>query len=94
MRTESSIQRAVVTYAKAHGCLAKKLSTQGFMGNVGWPDYMFLNQGKILFIEFKRPGGVPTALQESVIDSLRAQMFVARVIDDVEQGKKLIDSIL
>lgn len=41
-RLEGSIQRSVVEYAKKRGLLAKKLSVQGPMGNIGWPDYMFL----------------------------------------------------
>ena len=103
---ESSIQSAVVKYARSKGLLSKKLSTMGPMGNTGWPDYMFLggkspiylpedeDQKIIFFIEFKKPGGKLTPLQANIKVTLEGMGFRYYVVDDPKQGRNLVDAEL
>lgn len=57
----------------------------------GWPDYFFLLPGgKTLWIEFKRPGGKPTALQAYRMAALHALGFRCYVIDDPVRGVQLL----
>ena len=58
---EKTIERAAVKALEARGCLTLKLE---MMYNVGWPDRLIvMPNGRIFFIEFKRPGGKLTTLQ-------------------------------
>lgn len=53
----------------------------------GWPDYLFLLPGgRTLWIEFKKPGAKPTALQAHRLATLDALGFECAVIDDHEKG--------
>ncbi len=90
-RLESSIERAVVKYAKSKGVLVRKLNGEG---ERGWPDRMFLYQGKVLFLEFKQPGKKPTPLQEAKIAELCRHGFWADWADSVEEGRRLIDCLV
>ena len=88
---ESTIERAVCAYAKAKGCLVMKLAGPNQKGQ---PDRMFIYRGKVLFIEFKAPGKLPTALQMKWISDLFLQGMAAYTCDDIADGKMLIDSRL
>lgn len=94
LRSEASIQRSVMDYAKKKGCLCKKLSVQGPMGNSGWPDYMILFHGSVYFIEFKKPGGKATPLQLELIAALRFHGFSADVVDSVDDGRGIVDRLV
>lgn len=64
---EKDIEQTVVDWAKAHGFLALKVT---FTEN-GYPDRLFISpSGHTIFIEFKRPGEVPRALQSFRIADL------------------------
>jgi hypothetical protein len=92
-RSEKSIQKAVVEYARSRGCLAKKLET-GRFGSSGWPDYLFLYRGSVLFVEFKREGGKVTALQEQIHEQLTEAGFPVAVVDAVYAGRDLITLLI
>lgn len=82
---EASIERAVVRWAKDHGALVLK---QGGANNSrGVPDRLFLYRSSACFIEFKRPGAKPTALQFKWIERLRDQGVAATWFDDAEAAK-------
>ena len=85
---EATIERAVCIYAKSRGCLVMKLAGPNQKGQ---PDRMFIYQGKVLFIEFKAPGKLPTALQMKWISDLFLQGMNAYTCDDIEAGKRMID---
>lgn len=87
-KRESSIQSAVIEYARALNMLCVKLSF-----GEGWPDYMILYKGTCTFIEFKRKGEKPTTLQKSTHSIIRGQGFDVFVVDDADLGKALIRSI-
>ena len=86
---ESTIEKAVCAYAKAKGCLVMKLAGPNQKGQ---PDRMFIRDGKVLFIEFKAPGKVPTALQYKWLDDLTAQGLMACWRDNIKEGKQAIDT--
>lgn len=83
---ESVIQTGVVKHARAKGCLAVKMSVGG-----GFPDYMFLYEGRVLFIEFKAPNGHPTALQKYMHGLLRGKGFEVHVVKDILEGVMIIN---
>lgn len=78
---------------KAGLFMVKKLSTLNMYGEVGWPDQEWSVRGGITFyIEGKRPGEKPTEIQERRHDELRALGFSVYVIDDISNGKNVIDT--
>ena len=89
---ESAIQRSVVEYARNKGITAIKLSTQGAKGNVGYPDFLFLYEGKNpLFIEFKQAGGNVSPHQTARMEILRKKGFTVTVCASTAYGKAEID---
>lgn len=84
---ESTIEKAVCKFATDHGCLVMKLAGPNQKGQ---PDRLFIRDGKVLFIEFKRPGQKPTPLQEKWLRDLRAQDVDAEWCDNADDGKVLI----
>jgi hypothetical protein len=89
--TEAKIERTVVQWAKELNVLTIKLNVRG---QRGVPDRLFLYDGRVLFLEFKRPGAVPTPIQRWELNNLRAHGFDAAVTDDIEQAKRLIGRYL
>lgn len=89
---ERTIEASVVKYAKDRGVEVVKLNG---MGKQGLPDRMFLGpKGRVLFIEFKRPGKEPTELQAHIHakwDKLGHRVYV---VDDSLQGKQLVSNVL
>ena len=88
---ESTIEKEVCKFAKEHGCLVMKLAGPNQKGQ---PDRMFIRKGKVLFMEFKAPGKLPTALQWHWIGKLEDQSMKAVYVDTVENGKWFIEQIL
>jgi hypothetical protein len=82
---EAEIQRKVVLFARSLKVLAQKMS----FGS-GWPDYLFLYRGAVLFIEFKAPKEKPSKIQQHIIDKFRTMGFWVEVVDNVVIGKDTI----
>ena len=61
------------------------------MGNRSWPDRMYIGPNKVLFVEFKKPGGEATEIQENRLKQLKMMGHAAVMIDDVAYGKQWID---
>jgi hypothetical protein len=92
VRTEASIERSVVDFARKHGWVCIKLSTSGPRGAAGWPDRLFLGpRRRVIFVEFKRPGGKVTALQASRHAQLGEVGWTVQVMDNVEEAKAYIE---
>ena len=90
---EKDIEAKVVKYAKARGCLVRKMGGFGF---AAWPDRLFvLPDGKTFWIEFKRPLiGKLSEGQRALIDELRSMGHIVYVVDDVEKGKAIVEAEL
>lgn len=86
---ERDIQRKVVESARRNNIIARKLDF-----GEGWPDYMFLCRGRVMFIEFKAPKGRTTPLQRYVHQLLRNNGFTVYVIRDVHEGNLAIQELL
>jgi len=88
---ESTIENAVVRYAKKHGVRAVKLNG---MHNRGKSDQLFLYKGRVLFMELKRTGGKPTPLQLKWQRELIEEGFTSLIIDNIKDGVSAIDDFV
>ena len=87
---EKQIEAAVCNYAKSKGILAYKFTSPA---RAAVPDRMFVQpDGKIFFIEFKRDGQVPTPAQYREHNRLRGHNVNVFVVDNVVEGKWVIDT--
>jgi hypothetical protein len=72
-KKEATAENAVNRWCKENNIPHRKLNGLGFSG---WPDKMYpMPRGRMIFIEFKRPGEAPTELQWYVITMLRDRGF-------------------
>ena len=85
---ESEIEKEVCLYAKSKGWLTYKFISPS---SKGVPDRILLNNGKVIFIEFKANKKLPTKLQNKIISNIRSKNIQVYVIDNINDGKKLID---
>lgn len=84
------VEQPVVDYAlKTYGIKSLKLNTRGWSS---WPDRVFFfPKPWLLFVEFKRPGEEPTENQRDLHIYLEGLGYGVYVIDNKEEGCKLID---
>lgn len=86
---EKDIERAVCAYAKTKNVDNYKFTSPN---RASVPDRMFVTpSGLIFFIEFKRKGKKPTPAQAREIDRLEQRKVQVFVVDNVDQGKWVID---
>jgi hypothetical protein len=90
-RLESEIESKVVDYAKSKGCMERKMNGPGYRG---WPDRLFMYNGKVVWVEFKRLGEEPTNLQRFIHGRLRDNGFDVEVVDNVLDGCRTIDNFI
>lgn len=87
---EKEIEKRVKTYAESKGWLTRKWTSPG---HSFVPDQIFISPlGQVVFVEFKRHGGVPTPGQQREHEKLRRQNCIVYTIDSVEAGKEMIDA--
>lgn len=86
---EKKIEDKVCRYAKTKDIDNRKFTSPN---RRSVPDRIFFpGQGRIFFIEFKALGKQPTESQAREIRRLEDLGFVVYVVDNVEQGKEIID---
>lgn len=86
---ENQIEQKVCEYAKRKGFLVYKFTSPNRMAV---PDRLFVcPNGKMFFVEFKREGAKPTPAQEREHARLQGHNVSVFVVDNVEQGKFVID---
>ncbi len=86
---EKDIESKVCEYAKTKNVLVYKFTSPNRMAV---PDRMLIRpDGYIWFVEFKREGAKPTPAQEREHHRLRQHKVSVFVIDNVEEGKLMID---
>jgi len=86
---EKQIEGKVCDYAKSKGVLAYKFTSPA---RAAVPDRMFISpDGRVWFCEFKRESQKPTAAQDREHTRLRQQKVNVFVIDNVAEGKTMID---
>lgn len=86
--SESYIQKHVCNYARKNGWIVFKFASPA---QKGVPDCLFIKSGRVLFVEFKKPGAKPTKLQAHTHEIMRSAGARVYVIDDVEEGKELFN---
>lgn len=59
--TEAQLEKKLVAFCREHGLLTYKFASPSHRGV---PDRIIMGGGKVMFVELKRPGNTPTALQE------------------------------
>ena len=88
---EKEIERKLVRTVQMMGGRAVKIACPGYDG---MPDRMvLLNDGRMAFVEVKRPGEKPRPLQESRHRALRKLGFRVYVLDSMDQVGGIIDEI-
>jgi len=87
---EKVIEKKVCEYAKTKRMIVYKMNP---LNNRGIPDRLFLTaKGNIFFIEFKQLGKKPNENQTREIARLRANTIDVYVIDNVDDGKEVVDN--
>ena len=87
-RLESSIEKAVITYAKKLEFIVLKLNNPA---SKGWPDRLFIGrEGCHFYIEFKREGEKARKLQQFRIQTLVERGCHVYLVDNVEEGINVI----
>lgn len=85
--SEKQIEKQSKKEAKDDGWLAFKFSSPQHRGVF---DDVFIKQGRVVFIEFKKPGGVLTRLQEIFRDQIREQKIEAEVAWSVVDTRRIL----
>lgn len=84
---ESVVEEKVCAFAKKRGWLVRKMA---YLGRRGCPDRWFFRAGRMVIIEFKRPGCEPDEIQCREHARLREQGFIVHVIDSIAEGCALL----
>lgn len=88
---EKTVEGKTVKRAKQLGWWSCKLTSPTYSGIT---DRMFIKDGRVVFVEFKRPDEKPRKLQEVVMRDMRKHGAEVYVIDTVESGYELFETIL
>jgi hypothetical protein len=76
---EKDIEQKGNAYARAHGWLQRKFKSPGRAGAL---DQIYFREGRCIVVEWKRPGGVLSKLQEMEIKALRQAGIEVYVLND------------
>jgi hypothetical protein len=88
---EKIIEAKVNAYAQSKGILVYKFTSPA---RRAVPDRIYITpKGTVVFVEFKRAGQKPTPPQEREHHRLRTQNVMVFVIDNVDEGKAMVDVI-
>lgn len=84
---EGYIQKKVRDFAEYKGWVARRWSSPG---RRSVPDYIFFRNGEVKMIEFKSTGKKATKSQKREHRRFYKEGFPVDVIDNIEDGKKLM----
>lgn len=90
MTPEKRIESYLTDMSKKHDVLCQKFIS----GTSGVPDRILIKNGKVIFVEVKRPGARPRPLQEVVIQRMRDHGADVRIIDSREGCEALIEELI
>jgi hypothetical protein len=91
-KLEKDIEKRFCEYAKSQGCYPIKFEDPARRG--GNDRILLTPMGTVVFIEFKRPGEEPRPEQVAYHKGLNEMGFQTEVVDNVDDGRKIIDDIL
>lgn len=87
-RSERSIEAAFVRWCRSQGWLCLKLTYH----ERGWPDRaVLIPGGRLVLLEFKRPGGRRSPHQRLWLERLRALGFRAAFVESVEEAIQVVN---
>jgi hypothetical protein len=90
MAAEAAIQKRSIAFAKSLGAESIRMVFRSGVAR-GWPDVLFLVPGgRPLFIEFKKPGALPTPLQAHRISAMEALGYDVCVADSFDKARAAI----
>lgn len=90
MKTEKDIDRKFCDLIKGFATTIKQ-STLGRYGSNGYPDRLvLLPQGRVIWVELKKPGGKLTALQLRRHEELKAIGHVVGTFDDALEAARFV----
>jgi len=82
--TERKIQSKIIKKLRSRGAIVVKMIVVSLGG---FPDLLVIEDGRVYFIEVKRPGGKPTRRQKIVHERIKGKGVDVYVLDN---DKKLI----
>lgn len=88
---EKELEAKVVKYAKDHGILTYKFVSPN---NRGVPDRIFLNRGRVMFIEFKSSTGQTSKLQDYEIQRITEAGHRTFVLSSFDESVTLLNRYL
>ncbi len=85
---ESDIQKDAYHYAISRGWFAEKIMKAR---RKGFPDYIYLRKGRVIFIEFKRsPTEEPNIQQLKRHKEMREHGATVYVVGSLDEAKKIL----
>ena len=84
---ESPIEIFVVDRAESDGWFCRKVK---WVGRVSAPDRLFAKDGRLVWMEFKRPGADPRASQAAEIKRMRDAGMEVHVVDSIVDGCRIL----
>lgn len=84
---EKNIEKKCNEWAEKQGWWQRKFVSPN---QRGVPDRLYIRNGKVVFVEFKKPGSKPTALQVKTINEMYAHGATVHVVDNLEDFKLLM----
>lgn len=87
MTLERDIERPAHEFAKSRGWMAEKIMRTG---RRGFPDHLFIRDGVTIYIEFKRPGELPSPQQLRRHAEMRKHGASVFVVDSLDEAMRLL----
>lgn len=84
---ETEIEQPARDYAVSRGWFADKIMRTG---RRGFPDHFFARKGRVILIEFKRPGEPPKSQQVIRHRELRDHGVEVFVVDNLEKAREIL----
>lgn len=90
--SEKLIQDAILKWLRREYPRAAtfKIHEDSVFGTVGLPDILFIWNKEVYFFEVKRPGEVPSPIQNVVMAKLKFNGVSVHVVTSVEQVKQIV----
>lgn len=85
---EAQLERKCISYANSDDWYTTKFSSPG---NAGVPDRVFIKDGRVIFVEFKKSDGALRKLQEITISILRQHGANVAVVTNFTDFKRVLE---
>ena len=87
---ESSIERGLREQVKKRGGMFLKFTSPS---QVGVPDRIISDRGRVIFVELKQKGEKPRLLQEKTIERMRRHGADVRVVAGRDEARALVKEL-